>query len=166
MRIDWLRIPKVRNLRNIEIDFDERTPMTVLLGLNGSGKSNLFEVIVEIFQALEQGESPSFAYTMKYFCHGRSIEIDADPAKSREPLAIQVDGDSVAANEFKRQADEYLPAYVFAYYSGWSDRLEELFRATTQRYYRANRSPEGSKSEGSDCGGSSTVVATMLSSCF
>jgi recombinational DNA repair ATPase RecF len=55
MRIDWLRIPQYRNLRNFEIDFDESQPVTVLLGHNGSGKSNLLEAIVEIFRELDSG---------------------------------------------------------------------------------------------------------------
>ena len=53
MRIDWLRIPNYRNLRNFEINFDEGQSTTVLLGHNGSGKSNLLEAIVEIFRDLD-----------------------------------------------------------------------------------------------------------------
>ena len=55
MRLDRLSIPNYRNLRSFEIDFDESQPTTVLLGRNGSGKSNLIEAIVEIFRELELG---------------------------------------------------------------------------------------------------------------
>ena len=49
MRLDRLSIPNYRNLRSFEIDFDESQSTTVLIGRNGSGKSNLIEAIVEIF---------------------------------------------------------------------------------------------------------------------
>ena len=53
MRIDWLKLPRFRNLREFEINFDESQPTTVVLGRNGSGKSNLIEALVEIFRDLE-----------------------------------------------------------------------------------------------------------------
>ena len=59
MRLDRLSIPNYRNLRSFEIDFDELQPTTVLLGRNGSGKSNLIEAIVEIFRGLELGRPVS-----------------------------------------------------------------------------------------------------------
>jgi predicted ATPase len=58
MRLDRLSIPSYRNLRSFEIDFDESQPTPVLLGRNGSGKSNLIEAIVEIFRELELGSAP------------------------------------------------------------------------------------------------------------
>ena len=66
MRLDRLSIPNYRNLRSFEIDFDESQPTTVLIGRNGSGKSNLIEAIVEIFCELELSGTPSFAYTLQY----------------------------------------------------------------------------------------------------
>jgi predicted ATPase len=41
-RIEYLRVENYRALANVE--FDELTPMTVLLGPNGSGKSTVFDV--------------------------------------------------------------------------------------------------------------------------
>ena len=66
MRLDRLSIPNYRNLRSFAIDFDESQPTTVLLGHNGTGKSNLIEAIVEIFRELELGSSTSFAYELNY----------------------------------------------------------------------------------------------------
>lgn len=138
MRIDRLEIPADRNLRNFEIDFDERAPMTVLLGSNGSGKSNLIENLVEIFLALEKGQVPSFKYAMTYYCHQKRIEVEADPQAKKSPLRVKVDGKSVSAKAFKDKASEYLPAHIFAYYSGTNSRLERLFAEPTKRYYKNN----------------------------
>ena len=135
MRIDWLRIPGDRNLRNFEIDFDETQPTTVLLGRNGSGKSNLIEAIVRIFRDLELGAPPSFAYQIRYVCREQTIEIDADPERTTKRLEVKVNGGTLSQTAFQRDTGLYLPKYVFAYYSGWSSRLERHFDQTTRKYY-------------------------------
>ena len=44
---------------------------------------------------------------------------------------------------FQRGLDTYLPNYVFAYYSGWSSRLERHFdRPTRKHYERILKSPD------------------------
>jgi predicted ATPase len=134
MRIDWLRIPAYRNLRNFEINFDESQPTTVLLGHNGSGKSNLIEAIVEIFRELDSGKPASFAYAMRYICNGSSIEVTADP-NAKHRLSIAVGGKSISQSEFIKRKNSLLPQYIFGYYSGWSSRLERQFDEKTRRYY-------------------------------
>ncbi len=136
MRLDWLRIPKHRNLRNFEIDFDKSQPTTVLLGRNGSGKSNLIEAIIEIFRELDSVAPASFAYTMKYTCYGQTVEVDADPKRLSRRLLVTVDGRLWSATEFRTKKEKVLPQYVFAYYSGWSSRLEKLFEVPTRSHYQ------------------------------
>jgi len=139
MRIDWLKIPSDRNIKNLEIDFDETVPIAVLLGRNGSGKSNLIENIVEIFLALENAAPVErFSYEMQYFCHGHRIQVDADPNRPKDRIKFSVDGSSLTQSAFRRGLREYLPKYVFAYYSGWNDRLEKVFTAPTRKYYQNN----------------------------
>lgn len=142
MRLDRLRIPHYNNLQMFEIDFDEDEPTTVILGRNGTGKSNLFEAVVEIFRELELGKPTSFAYTLDYVCHGHAIHIDANPDSPDKRLDIAVDGNSISVPAFKRRVDVFLPSYVFAYYSGWSSRLERHFdRPTRSHYERVLKSP-------------------------
>lgn len=136
MRLDWLSIPSYRNLRNFEVDFDEQQPTTVLLGRNGSGKSNLLEAIVEIFRELELGHQPPFAYSLRYQCRDQQIEIEADPARASKRLNVKVDGAPLTQAAFRRGLNQYLPNFIFAYYSGWSSRLERQFDEPTRRYYR------------------------------
>jgi predicted ATPase len=137
MRLDRLSIPNYRNLRSFEIDFDESQPTTVLLGRNGSGKSNLIEALVEIFRELELGGPPAFAYTLEYVCRERAIKIDADPVRTNRRLDITVDGEPLSQTAFQKNVDTYLPNYVFAYYSGWSSRLERHFDRPTRKHYDA-----------------------------
>ena len=56
MRIDRLTIGNFKNLRELTIDFDEEYPTTVILGRNGTGKSNLLEALIIIFRDLNLGE--------------------------------------------------------------------------------------------------------------
>ncbi|MDD2775081.1 MAG: AAA family ATPase [Gallionella sp.] len=143
MRIDWLKIPDDRNLKNFEINFEETVPISVLLGRNGSGKSNLIENLVEIFRALESAAPVErFAYEIQYYCHGHKIHVKADPHAKRESISFTVDGHKIAVAAFKKNARDYLPKYVFAYYSGWNNRLESLFSEPTKKYYQANLSHE------------------------
>ena len=141
-RLDHLSIPNYRNLRSFEIDFDESQPTTVLIGRNGSGKSNLIEAIVEIFRELELG-SARLGYQLQYVCREHTIRLDADPVRPSRRLDITVDGKSLTQTAFQRDLDTYLPNYVFAYYSGWSSRLERHFDRPTRRHYdRILRSPD------------------------
>ncbi len=143
MRLDRLAIQSYRNLRGFEIEFDESRPTTVLLGRNGTGKSNLVEAIVEIFRELELGGAPSFAYRLDYVCREQRIQVDADPERMGKWLTISVDGKALTQKAFREDIDRYLPNYVFAYYSGWSSRLERQFDRPTKTYYdRILRSPD------------------------
>ena len=135
MRLDRLTIPCYRNLRSFTIDFDETQATTVLLGRNGSGKSNLIEAIVEIFRELDAGDPPPFQYIIEYACRDHSILIDADPERKSKRLAISVDGKAMTQSAFFDNITEYLPNYVFAYYSGWSSRLERNFDRPTRKHY-------------------------------
>ena len=45
MRIEELYIKQFKNLRDLRVNFDKGSPYTVLVGGNGSGKSNLIEAI-------------------------------------------------------------------------------------------------------------------------
>ena len=136
MKLDWLKLPAYRNLKGFQIDFDETQPTTVLLGRNGTGKSNLLEAIVEIFRDLEHGDASAFSYSMQYICRAQRILVECDPTQA-VPVKINVNGKKVTYADFQRKKDVYLPTYVFAYYSGWSSRLERLFNSTTRQHYGA-----------------------------
>jgi len=67
MKVDKLYIrSRFKNLENVTVDFDEHNLMTVVVGRNGSGKSNVLEALVAIFRNLDLGESPSFSYQLTY----------------------------------------------------------------------------------------------------
>ncbi|TMN35207.1 AAA family ATPase [Pseudoalteromonas sp. S2755] len=154
-----------KNLKNVTIDFEEEEWITLVIGWNGTGKSNVLEALAVLFRDLimgknERGEKdkPTFSYVLRYFCHEKEIEIDADPdrvkdaykisyrdlgeAKSEESaqadllsvLTGKKELAKIAFSKFKKQQDDFLPKYVFGYYSGHSDRMQSVFRPYLQQY--------------------------------
>lgn len=131
MRLDKLYIKKFKNLDDFYVDFDETQMTTVLIGKNGTGKSNLIEALVIIFRDLDLGKDPFFSYSLNYECNGFRIKIIAD-TENKPHYSITVDKKEISFPKFLNNiTDEgrckYLPRYVFAYYSGPSNRLETLF---------------------------------------
>lgn len=135
MRIQSLWLKSYGNLKNFRFEPAQNDRTTVVLGRNGAGKSNLTEVLVEIFRDLESGDSTNFEYELSYQVRGHVVEVHNRP-ESRPRRQIRVDGQKVNAREFEASLDQYLPKYVFAYYSGWSRRLEKLFDKPTKSLYK------------------------------
>ncbi|UZJ60893.1 AAA family ATPase [Pseudomonas sp. KU26590] len=155
MKVDKLHIrSRFKNLDNVRVDFDEDNLMTVIVGRNGSGKSNVLEALVSIFRNLDLGEPPPFSYSITYRLgeeksdRWEEITIDADPergtlakqylvtAKSLKASEIQIIPFSKVKRNKKTGVAAYLPKYLFAYYSGPSDRLEKYFRKHRTDFYQ------------------------------
>lgn len=68
MKLDYLWIENFKNLQDFSADFDESPEelFTILLGQNGSGKSNLLEALVVIFRDLFRGTHTEFGYELRY----------------------------------------------------------------------------------------------------
>lgn len=170
MKVDKLHIrSRFKNLENVIVEFDENHLMTVVVGRNGSGKSNVLEALVAIFRNLDLGEAPPFSYELIYRLGERhkpnqpserwlEITIDADPGRgtlarqyevrvrdllsdntSKDIINRLPSGITIPFSKVKRDKSgkaPYLPNYVFAYYSGPSDRLENHFKKHRTDFYR------------------------------
>lgn len=157
MKIDKLHIrSRFKNLEDVKVDFDEDHLMTVVVGRNGSGKSNVLEALVAIFCNLDMGEEPLFSYELNFqlgeenWVKWYDIKVDADPSRGTLSKQYQIfvknkhhtNGEfkpvpiSAVKRDKKTKLAEYLPNFMFAYYSGPSDRLEKYFRKHRDIYYR------------------------------
>jgi predicted ATPase len=169
VRLDLFWIGDYKNLKDVTVDFDQDQWVTVVIGWNGTGKSNVLEALATLFRDLVMGENlagaknrPTFQYKLRYECRGKWICIDADPQREKGFYVIRVAdqgkqgdpgikqknlgvvdqtkleptklGEQISINQFLKQQDTYLPRYVFGYYSGTSDRLQEVFRKYLARY--------------------------------
>jgi predicted ATPase len=135
MRIKHLFIKKFKNLRDFQIDFGTESSTAVLVGRNGTGKSNLLEALTIIFRDLDLGEGPNLTYFMDYECRGHKVRITTFPDEPRKKAMIAVDGKEMTYNQLSSNK-EYLPNFVFGYYSGPSRRMEEHFDRHQERFYR------------------------------
>ena len=172
MRLDQIKIGspkdspthKFKNLKDVTINFDEDHWVTVVIGWNATGKSNVLEALAIIFRDLiiQKGE-PAFAFVLRYRMGSGAeilhIEIDADPDRNRGKFEIYVATDAEARGEgtltpfladevqvsarrgrqvsiraFLKDEERHLPRYVFSYYSGESARMRDVFRPYLEKY--------------------------------
>jgi predicted ATPase len=137
VKITKLSVKNWKNLKNFSIEFSSDALTNVLVGRNGAGKSNLLEAIIIIFRDLDLGEEPAFSYQLEYSCRDVNVQIDADPERARNSINIRVDGKNISLKEFSRKGGgNYLPNYVFGYYSGPSNRMESHFEKHQRQFER------------------------------
>ncbi len=148
MRLDSLYVKEFKNLRDLTVDFDEGSPFTVLVGRNGTGKSNLLEALVLIFRNLDLQIPPPFDYAIQYECRGLIVKAEVENGETRffaGPMANSLE--SLTRSEFFSRDENgrwrYLPSYVFGYYSGPGNRLEVHFARHLKKYYERVRKTEG-----------------------
>lgn len=96
---------RYRNLNDVFIDFEHTDQYCTLIGLNGSGKSNVIEAISEIFYSLYKKSPCSFHYILQYIMDGEFYEI-----KDGKINGIPV-------------TDAQLPRNIVASYSGEDNRM-------------------------------------------
>ena len=156
MRLLRVYIDGYRNLKNVEVDFDKDSLTTVVIGENGSGISNLIEVIVKVFRAYDLGIShiKDFRFDIAYttgLMYIRLFNFSVE-AFNKPFFADAVDvpagelwssaGMDGVPDETRRGAPDWrdwdhpcLPDLIFGYYSGSGRRLEALFDSHQSRYY-------------------------------
>ena len=129
MKLKSLYAQKYKNLSPLTIDFDSGNGLTMLVGNNGSGKSNVLEVISGIFHDLYKEKSSrkiTCDYTLEYVIDDKNCKIEnksgtlrcyGDKFKSRETFIV-----------------DHAPANIIGLYSGEDDRLWTQFYEV---YYKA-----------------------------
>jgi ABC-type cobalamin/Fe3+-siderophores transport system ATPase subunit len=143
MRLLKVYIDGFRNLKDVEIDFDKESLTTVIIGQNGSGKSNLIEAIVEIFEAYDRTTKriTHFQFQIDYEMRGTTYRLSNMSGHSErlhgrdgmlECVVLQ-NGEEILRLQGAGKA--HLPDLIFGYYSGSSRRLEKLFDPSQSRYY-------------------------------
>lgn len=140
MRIRRLEIAQFRNLTDFRMEFDPTSHTTVIVGRNGTGKSNILEAVAIIFRNLDLDRDPEFKFSIEYDIAEFRVAIAGDPEKASHRYTFKVDNNSVPRKDFlgadDLAASPYLPRFVFGYYSGSSTRLEEIFREHQRRFLR------------------------------
>lgn len=135
MRLTSLYISQYKNLRDFSLSFDGGSFIDVFVGKNGTGKSNLFEALIEILRHLVEYDRDKgacdFNYRIGYEIDGKTTQINWTSGK------FTIDG-----KERKTIGKTPLPDNVLIYYSGHNDTVAKLVRqyedAFRKRIKRAN----------------------------
>ncbi len=142
MRLDKVYIDGFKNLKQLEVDFDESRLTTVIIGQNGAGKSNLIEALAVVFSHVDlRSAALRFKYRVTYRIQARKDKAGhlTQVILSNVPgeASIEVDGKGVTRAEFERNKSEWFPDLVLGYYSGSGRRLEQVFDKHQTNYYKA-----------------------------
>lgn len=80
MRLKSVFISQYKNLHNFELSFDGTGFIEIFVGKNGSGKSNLFEALIEVFRHLVEFGAPDntigFDYRIAYEIEGQEVSFE------------------------------------------------------------------------------------------
>ncbi|MCR9062883.1 MAG: AAA family ATPase [Cytophagales bacterium] len=132
MRIKNLHIARYKNLRNLTIDFDTESFIDVFVGKNGTGKSNLFEAIIEIFRQLyEDDYLTRFNYTLNY--EKDNVEVRVQWNWEREVFLNET------GNEASKPRMSLLPDNILIYYSGHNPQIASLINNYLSKFKRSLR---------------------------
>ena len=161
MHIDSIEIGNYKNLVDFMVDFNSSSNLSILIGRNGSGKSNFLEAISIIFANLfeiceildrnienevkvaEVGNvvRVPFAYKLQFSNKSKQINIEYSVDDVESGLVMQEDRINTYIILIDNNEASFIdlipliPMSIFGYYSGETSRLSKYFRGS-QNIYR------------------------------
>ena len=125
MRLKSVWISEYKNLRDFSLAFDGVSFLDIFVGKNGTGKSNFFEALVEIFRHIFDSRTDqddiAFSYEVAYEMDGKDTTI-----RFHEELF------TINGREQKTVGQAPVPDNVLIYYSGHNQTINQ----TVSRYER------------------------------
>lgn len=119
MRLKNVFISDYKNLKDFSLSFEGNSFIDIFVGKNGSGKSNLLEALIEIFQHILtfDGDRPElqFNYRVSYELGGNAVDI------LWEDEILSING-----KVRKTMGKTPIPENLLVYYSGHNDSVEKL----------------------------------------
>ena len=74
--INFQLLSQYKNLEELNLEFSPKSPITVLIGNNGSGKTNILEAISHVFSQLYKKEGQfDFLFKLSYCINGTYYRI-------------------------------------------------------------------------------------------
>ncbi|SER18983.1 AAA family ATPase [Neolewinella agarilytica] len=122
MRLKRLYLSKYKNLNDFALNFTGSSFIDVFVGKNGTGKSNMFEALIEIFRQLyEKDFQVGFDFELEYEIDGSDHFVGWEWIAER--YYKTEDGER---KDVKKVAKEDLPDNVILYYSGHNEKVARL----------------------------------------
>jgi restriction endonuclease S subunit/energy-coupling factor transporter ATP-binding protein EcfA2 len=145
-RLVELWLEGFKNLSDYTVRFNPTQGLDVVLGWNGTGKSNLFEALVILFRDLHEWweknhwpEKPMNGFRLRYEVDEHTVHVNWQPGQMKRPelkigpAPLEV-GDESQWETIRREQLP-LPRFVFGYYSGPTNRLAEHFMPMKTDHY-------------------------------
>lgn len=149
MKINKLWVSKYKNLEDVDFEFKSDL-VSLLVGNNGLGKSNLIEILIHLFKEIERidTEGEMLDWATEYF----QFELDyqnkeerifftlkdtasEDSTGSKLKLNISLlklnslnpnSKKELSFDEFKRIKNQFIPEFIVSYYSGENKRINDI----------------------------------------
>lgn len=150
MKLQSIWISEYKNIKDLTIQF-ESDLISLLVGRNGLGKSNLIEILALIFRDLDMlneeedfkdwpYEKDHFSFKINYECKNSALQIRCEPGEfevKRKQKGSNDDYEPLTFKDFqKNKKEEYLPKYIIGYYSGENKRIREIIRPYEESVWR------------------------------
>lgn len=149
MKIKKLWVSKYKNVENIDLTFNTEL-ITLLVGKNGLGKSNLIEILVLIFEVLSESKNEkellkwagnNFEFEIFYEVELNDLKISVRNQKGENPNAekiiftcesrptlseIDFPFTDIDFKNFIQNRANNLPKHILGYYSGENKRIANI----------------------------------------
>lgn len=127
MHIKSIYISQYKNLKDFTINFDGNSFIDVFVGKNGTGKSNLFEALIEIFRHLYEYNKDKNECDFNY-----SISFESDGIETK---VAWISGElKINGRKRKTISQTPLPDNVLIYYSGHNDTVANLVKKYENKF--------------------------------
>lgn len=127
MQLISLWVEDFKNLKNFTINFENQENLSIIIGNNGSGKSNILELLSGVFAELYEDKTfIESSYTFRYSINDNIIEITKDYEYGEKDFkTYKVNGLNQSKLFLKTQT--LLPNNIIALYSGEDGRLYKTY---------------------------------------
>ncbi|TGK78190.1 ATP-binding protein [Leptospira montravelensis] len=158
MRLKTVYISKYKNLKDFTMNFEGDSFLDIFVGKNGSGKSNLFEALIEIFRHLYEFDSRNIQIDFDYLIH---YEIES------APIVISWTDNKLRINEVVRKSigRTPIPDNLLIYYSGHNAKVSDLvlhYEELFKKRIKKASTDESSKFKGINKGYKNLLLSLIM----
>ena len=121
MRLTSVYISQYKNLKDFTLNFDGNSFIDVFVGKNGTGKSNLFEALLEIFRHLYEYDKDKSSLNFNY-----SISFSINHRETKITWLSESEQFTINERTRKTIGKTPLPDNILIYYSGHNDTVARL----------------------------------------
>ena len=149
MRIKKIAVKKFKNLVDFECEFSESN-ISAFIGINGAGKSNILELITEVFSEAKNATYKTYAAVGEPDILGCVIDYEyngSDYTLNYDKFDVSINHNKEKLS--KKDMNAVLPDTIMLYYAGETDRQTERANATIdERYDNALKNSKGTEFPG------------------